>query len=203
MRAKRTTIGAFNSVLAAIVLGVGFGSAVVAQEHAAEVTSSPGQVKGERLTTVTATVEAVDMKNRVVTLKGPKGNVFDVEAGPEVKNLPQVEVGDKVVVNYYQALTLQLKKGAAGVRGKTEEFALFTAEPGAKPAGTGAQQVTVNADVTNVDTENQTVTLRGPNRTVQLPVEDPEVLAKLKVGDQVQATYTEALAISVKPAPKQ
>lgn len=194
------TINTMLSLTAAIVLG--FGSAAFAAEQAA-TPSSPSQVTGEQLTTVTATVEAVDMENRVVTLKGPKGNVFDVTVGEEVKNLSQVDVGDNVVVNYYQALTLQLQKRAAGVRGEIEEFALFTAEPGTKPAGTSARQVTVTADVVNVNTEDQTVTLKGPQRTVQLPVRDPEVLAKLQVGDQVQATYTEALAISVEPAPKQ
>lgn len=190
------------SVAVALMLGGGFCPAAFTAEEPS-TSSSPGPVTGEHLTTVTATVQAVDMANRVITLKGPKGNVFDVSVGDEVKNLPQVEVGDNVVVDYYQALTLELRKGEAGIRGETEEFALFTAEPGVKPGGAGTRQVTVSADVTNVDAENQTVTLKGPKRTVVLPVEDPAVLTKLEVGDQIQATYVEALAISVSPAPEE
>jgi len=45
------------------------------------------------------------------------------------------------------------------------------------------------------------VTLKGPNRTVELKVKDPALLQKIKVGDQVDATFTEAIAIEVTAAP--
>jgi Cu/Ag efflux protein CusF len=63
-----------------------------------------------------------------------------------------------------------------------------------------AQQLEVTADVTAVDKKKQIVTLRGPNRTVDLKVRDPEQLKLIKVGDQVQAVYTEALALGLEPA---
>jgi len=44
------------------------------------------------------------------------------------------------------------------------------------------------------------VTLKGPQRTVELKVRDPEQFKLIKKGDQVQATYTEAVAIAVTPA---
>jgi Cu/Ag efflux protein CusF len=37
---------------------------------------------------------------------------------------------------------------------------------------------------------------------VDLRVQDPERLKRVKKGDQVKAVYTEALAISVEPATK-
>ena len=46
----------------------------------------------------------------------------------------------------------------------------------------------------------QTVTLRGPERTIDLRVRDPNQFKLVKVGDQVQATFTHAVAISVEPA---
>lgn len=33
-----------------------------------------------------------------MTLKGAEGNVFDVTVGKEARNLPQVKVGDEVVL---------------------------------------------------------------------------------------------------------
>jgi hypothetical protein len=42
--------------------------------------------------------------------------------------------------------------------------------------------------------------LRGPKRTVDLRVRDPKQIKLVKVGDQVEATYTEAVAVSVEPA---
>ncbi len=62
--------------------------------------------------------------------------------------------------------------------------------------------VTVIADVIGVDAEKQTVKLKGPKRTVDLKVRDPEQLKLIKVGDQVEATFTEAVAVAVEPAPK-
>jgi len=53
-----------------------------------------------------------------------------------------------------------------------------------------------------VNKKQQTVTLRGPKRTVDLKVRDPEQFKLIKVGDQVEATYTEAVAISIEPARK-
>ena len=54
--------------------------------------------------TITATVEALDLANRMVTLRGPQGNVVSLRVDESVKNLPQVKVGDQVVANYYVSL---------------------------------------------------------------------------------------------------
>ncbi|WP_408228762.1 MULTISPECIES: hypothetical protein [Paraburkholderia] len=57
------------------------------------------------------------------------------------------------------------------------------------------------ADVVAVNPKHKTVTLRGPKgNTLDLKVEDPAQFANIKKGDQVDAVYTEALAISVEPA---
>ena len=58
------------------------------------------------------------------------------------------------------------------------------------------------ADVVAVDPATQTVTLKGPQRTVDLKVRDPKQFALVSKGDQVEATYTEAVAIAVTPAKK-
>jgi hypothetical protein len=62
------------------------------------------------------------------------------------------------------------------------------------------EQVEVTADVIAVNAKTQTVTLRGPKQVVDLKVRDPEQLKLIKVGDQIQAVYTQALALSVEPA---
>jgi hypothetical protein len=48
----------------------------------------------------------------------------------------------------------------------------------------------------------QTVTLRGPNRTVELKIPDPAQFKRVAKGDQVEATYTQAVAVVVEPAKK-
>jgi hypothetical protein len=180
--------------------------AVLAQQPAAgagTVTSTaPGKGTVTNVAKITAAVEAVDAANRTVTLKGPRGNVVTLPVGPEVKNFDQIKVGDRVVVRYLEALTLELKKGGTAMRERTERDASATAKPGERPAAGAAREVQVIADVIAVDPKKQIVTLRGPNRVVELKVKDPKQFKLVKVGDQVEATYTEALAISVEPAPK-
>jgi len=76
------------------------------------------------------------------------------------------------------------------------------AKPGQAPGAAAGRQVTVIADVMSVDAKKQTVRLRGPQRTVDLKVRDPNQFKLIKVGDQVEATFTEAVAIAVEPAPR-
>ena len=64
------------------------------------------------------------------------------------------------------------------------------------------RQVTVVADVVAVNEQTKVVTLKGPQRTVELKVRDPEQLKLIKKGDQVEATFTEAMAIAVTAAAK-
>jgi Cu/Ag efflux protein CusF len=163
--------------------------------------SSPGKVTMAGATKITATVEAIDQQTREVTLKGPKGKLHTLTAGPDVRNLDQVKVGDKVVVRYLEALSLTLKKDGKELRSKTETSGGKRAAAGEKPGAAAAQQVEVTADVVAVNAKTQTVTLKGPNQTVDLKVRDPAQFKLIKVGDQIQAVYTQALALSVEPAP--
>ena len=54
-------------------------------------------------------------------------------------------------------------------------------------------------DVVDVDAAKQSVTVRGPQRTVDIKVRDPEQFKRIAKGDQLEATYTEAVAIAVTP----
>jgi len=161
--------------------------------------TGPGKAAAANTVEISASVEAIDKAKRTVTLKGPEGRSETITAGPEVKNFDQIKVGDMVVVRYIEALSLELKKGAKQPVARTETAAAGSAKPGAMPAAGGARQVTVVADVTAVDPAKQVVTLKGPERTVSIKVQNPDQFKLVKVGDQVEATYTEALAISVEP----
>lgn len=152
---------------------------------------------------VSAKVVAIDQKTRTVALKGPEGNVVDVVAGDEVRNFKQIKVGDMVVARYVRALSLELKKTKGGSRGITETDAAVRAKPGDQPAGAVARQVTAIADVVAVDPKKMTITLKGPRgNVVDLHVQNPDHFKVVKKGDEVEVTYTEALALSVEPARK-
>jgi Cu/Ag efflux protein CusF len=164
------------------------------------IASAPGKGMLARSHKVVATVEAIDAANRQVTLKGPKGNVISMELAPEVRNLEQVKVGDRVVVGYVEALSLTLMKDGKELRSSSDTTSGSHAPAGARPGGSVGQQVKVTADVVGINAKSQTVTLRGPHQMVDLHVPDPKQLKMIKVGDQVEAVYTQALAMSVEPA---
>ncbi len=186
----------------AVLFGLSISGVIFAGEQN-PATDKQVSVKKERLVSVTATVEAIDLQKRVVTLKGPKGKVFDVTVGEEARNLPQVKVGDQVVVKYYESIAFRLVKPGEGVTGVQETEAMSRAKQGEKPGGIAGRQVTITATITAIDKKKQMVTLKGPDgKTVTVKAENPENLKKVKVGDEVEITYTEALAISVEKAKK-
>ncbi|RZL90902.1 MAG: hypothetical protein EOP82_14290 [Variovorax sp.] len=71
---------------------------------------------------------------------------------------------------------------------------------GESPDGAVSQQIDVTAEVFAVNPKTQTLTLRGPKQVLDLKVGDPEQFKLVKVGDHVQAVYTEALALALEPA---
>lgn len=160
------------------------------------------KVVKERAAVMTATVQAIDLNTRIVTLKGPKGEVRDIKVGEEAVNLPQVKVGDLVTVKYYESLAIEVIKPGT-VSGAGEKSAIVRAKPGEMPGAMAARQSTVTATVTAIDKKKGTITLKGPEgKTVVAKAENPKNLEKVKVGDELMITYTEALAISVEKAKK-
>jgi Cu/Ag efflux protein CusF len=173
-----------------------------AQTGAVVAGKAPGMVGVAQTVKLTATITAIDKATRDVTLMGPQGNEVTVTAGPEVKKFDALKVGDQVDVQYVEALTLELKKGGGMVVARTEQKGAVAAKPGEAPGGAVGRQVTIVADVVAVDAAKQVVTLKGPKRTVDLKVPDPEQLKRIAKGDQVEATFTQALALAVEPAAK-
>ena len=151
--------------------------------------------------TLTATVEKIDHSTRVVTLKGPEGNMVTFRASDEAKNLDQVKAGDFVHVKYYEAVAWQVMKPGTSPKGMSKTSAVERAKKGEKPGGVMGTQVTIVADIEAIDKDKKHVTLKGPRgNSERVAVRNPKNLENVKVGDQVQLTYTEAMAISVEPA---
>jgi hypothetical protein len=156
--------------------------------------------KMENVSEARATVTAIDAPKRLVTLKDKDGKETVVEAGPVVKNFDQIKVGDEVVVSYTEALAWQVKPASQGAPGVSTQDQVQRAQPGEKPSGTIGSSTTMTATITAIDLANDTVTITGPDgepRTVK--ARNPANLRKVKVGDLIDITYTEALAVAVRP----
>jgi len=153
-------------------------------------------VERTRLEEINATVEKIDLEKRMVTLRAPMGNVLTLTVDERVRNLPQVKVGDQVVVKYYQSLAVRMAE--PGDPMSTSTSGVVAAKPGEMPAGGAGRQVTVTATVQAINRKDPAIALMGPGGdVVTVRVMDPKNLEKVKVGDKLLITYTESLAISV------
>jgi Cu/Ag efflux protein CusF len=162
-----------------------------------------GAVVG-RAATATATVAAIDMATREVTLRREDGQQVSVVAGPEVRNLDQVKVGDRVVLDYVEAIAAEIVR-PGDTRPATEQTAAAgRAQPGQRPAAVAGDAVRVRVKIDAVDREAGRVTFTGPRGgTRTVTVQRPEMQAfvrTLSPGEEVDITFTEAVAIRVEPA---
>jgi len=171
-----------------------------AAKAAAAVASAPGTGTVTSAMSVSARVESINPATRQITLMGPKGNLQTVTAGPDVRNFEQIKAGDMVVARYVESLTLTLKKDGMELVSRVDSADSARTKAGEKPGGIVGRQVEVTANVIAVDAQTQTLTLQGPNQTVQLKVQDPAQFKLVKVGDRIQGTYTEAVALSIETA---
>jgi len=195
-----------SAVAALSVVAILTGAPAFAQQpsitDADIVATAPGKAALGDVVTAAARVAAIDAASRVVTLQGPLGNSFTVKVGNEVKNFDQIKVGDDVVVTYLEAMTLELLRGDPGIREKIVSDDPPQVATSGKPVAAADEKVTAIADVWAVNRRTRIVTLRGVDGMVELRVNDPKQLALVEVGEQVKATFVQALAIAVEPATK-
>jgi Cu/Ag efflux protein CusF len=191
----------------AIALSVIFSLAgahpVLADQHQAGGSPPKGEIS--EAVEAQATVTAIDMKTRMVTLKGPEGNETTIHVDKRARNLPQVKVGDVVKVAYVQQVAWQVRKSGdpAPSSAVGTEATAVRAEPGEKPGGAVGQRVSFTATIEAIDLAKGTVTLKGPQGNSQtIKARNPANLKKVKVGDLVDITYTELVAIKVEAAPQ-
>lgn len=155
----------------------------------------PAAIVGGRTTMDVAVID-VDAASRTVTVKSADGFLHTVVVSPKVKNLENLKAGDRVRVQYAQALTVNLRKGS-GLRSRSESSASAAAsEPGQKPAATSTRQVHFVADITKVNARTGEVTVRGTRHTLVLRLRDASVLEGFGVGDQVEGSFSQVLSIT-------
>lgn len=145
--------------------------------------------------TISATVEAINVTTRTLTMKGPKGNYLDIVVPDSVQRFSSIKVGDTLTARYYENLVIRKKlPGEPDVDTAGEGVTKGGVN---KPARTAAKQRTITATITALDPKVPSITLSGPNKwTYSARIEDKKVLDQVKVGDKVDLTWTEALLLA-------
>ena len=149
-------------------------------------------------------VTKIDAATRTVTLKNKDGET-SIVAGPEVKNIAEIKVGDHFDVVYELAVAIELVKVKnPGTTSEQVSTSTTTAPQGDKPGMITTKTVTATATVESIDAAKNIVSLKGPQGNIfKVKVQNPDLMKDIAVNDQVKVVYTDAIAAVVSaPAAK-
>lgn len=191
-----TKIGVRTAVVA-VALGVAFAPRLSAAQDnpSQDMPSHDMSASSAQTTNKTFTVKKIDKANRMLTLTDTQGQQHEIKATQDV-DLDKIKMGQRLNVTYYEEVALAIQKtGQAMPKISQNEV---------QRGGVTAKQTTVTAKILSVDTTNNTVLVQGPSgEKHMLQVKDPQAqaqLVKIRPGDAMQVTYTQALAVSAEPS---
>ncbi|WP_413577704.1 hypothetical protein ACLVWU_04620 [Bdellovibrio sp. HCB290] len=159
--------------------------------------TGPQSMEGSQAVEVEAEVISVNKKTRELTLKNEDGENVTVKAPPEVRNFNQIAKGDMLKIRYVESLAVEIKKKGTADNMTNTSSEIVRSKEGQKPGGMVVGTVSAIGTIMKVDKKKSAVTVKGPQRTVTLHVQDKSILEQLKKGDQIEVKYTEALAVSI------
>ena len=184
-----------KSLLATLVASLGL---VVAGSVFAQAPAKMLPLAAEAVV-LTATVDSVDVKKRIVVLKDANGNLAQMNVSKQVNDLDKVKKGDVFVVEHAQAIAVGLvaapkdaKPGVSGVRA-----VVISGKGSAKPFEETTDTVYATVKITTIDAKTRVVTFTLPSGEKQKVKVDPSVLGleKFKAGDDVLVEFVDDTAI--------
>ena len=193
---------------AILVLSIGFSCTTLAQTKPAVVDPNKAPIAAagidEVYQLVDAVVTKVDSKTRTVTLKDKDGTVTNFVAGPEIKNFPQIKVGDRLTVTHELAVVIELLKvNNQGIRSEVQTTSQTSAPLGSKPASVISNTTTIVATVIGIDRQKLTISVKGPKDKPDIyRIKNAALLKDIAVNDEVKIVLYDAMAASfTAPAP--
>ena len=193
---------------AILVLSIGFSCTTLAQTRPAVVDPNKAPIAAagidEVYQLVDAVVTKVDSKTRTVTLKDKDGTVTNFVAGPEIKNFPQIKVGDRLTVTHELAVVIELLKvNNQGIRSEVQTTSQTSAPLGSKPASVISNTTTIIATVIGIDRQKLTISVKGTKGKPDIyRIKNAALLKDIAVNDEVKIVLYDAMAASfTAPAP--
>jgi formylmethanofuran dehydrogenase subunit C len=195
-----------RSTLAAAVLAAVFAApAAFAQAQPAAAPAKPAvqvapiavDVDAEQITTK---ILSVDQANRLVTVETAAGPLT-LHVPDSVKRLSEIKAGDTLRITYNHAVAVMLKRGGQPIRsGTSAQSGGAVKQAGTVAAGAAMKEGSIVANITAVDAAKNRVTVQGPaGRVMTFKLAEPGIASQIKVGDQVEVAYREAVAVQVLP----
>ena len=184
-----------KSLIAALIASLGL---VAASSAFAQVPAKMLPLAAE-VVVLTATVDSVDVKKRIVVLKDANGNLAQMNVSKSINDLDKVKKGDIFLVEHAQAIAVGLtaagkdaKPGVSGVRS-----VMIAGKGSAKPFEETTDTVYATVKISTIDAKTRVVTFTLPGGEKQRVKVDPAVLGleKFKAGDDVMVEYVDDTAI--------
>ncbi len=145
---------------------------------------------------VQATVDLVDQQSRIVELKRPEGFFVRLHVPETFTNWDALKVGNTVNATYYENVILKIEKSGAAAHAREP---LTPPKTSAEAHGSPDLVRIVTATITAVDTKLGNVSFSEENgRLYTARTEKPDMANKVKVGDKVDLTYTQATLFELK-----
>lgn len=164
-------------------------------------TAMPRPASVQKSVETTAVVQLVDMESRQVLLEEENGRLLTIVAGPEVRNLAQVEPGDIVMAVHEQSVAVQMAPRSQASSGTQTVVAAARAPEGDRPAAMVGDAVRMVVRIVSFDPQSNLVVFAEPDGFVHsVIVQEPqmqEFARGLNPGDEVEVTFTEAIAVAV------
>ena len=180
-----------TAAIAALGLGLNY--------NASAQSGQPAETSTSSVTSVTAHGKIVEVNKakKLVTIEGTGGRRLYLKV-ENPSNLDAAKVGEPVVAHFYEVVTIRKKKPGETVPSVSLKEGIATAQPGQVPGAVAGQQASVLVTVDAIDEANGTVSVKGPDGTVEkVKARDRRNLKKLKVGDELVVTLARAVAISL------
>ncbi len=174
--------------------------AVTALTTTVFATQTKKPVTHTKSVTAQATIEAIDAPNRIITLKGPRGNLVEVYATDKVKRFDALKVGDVVTATYSESIAMTLRK--PGEAAPPKQMSGTNMREG-KPGAASTHEKTVTVSVESVDKTVPSLTVKASDGKIHsFLVRDVKNLDGVNVGDKIDVTYTQGLLVKADPPKK-
>jgi hypothetical protein len=159
-------------------------------------TGEPGKAAASRLAIDKFTITAIDVRERIITVRRRNGETQTFKLGPEVDRLKEYAVGDSIKIEYEQGLVLEFQPPGSENVPMESGVTAGRSDRNQLPGSTASSGVQGTVTITAIDAAKRLVSFQVPAGKVYQVKAGPAIrIEKLKVGDRLLATYVETVAV--------
>lgn len=161
----------------------------------------PDAAMREQSVQLTGVVRGINADTRRLVVEGEDRTVV-YRVSDEVRNFNQIEVGDRVTLDYYESVAVAMADPDDPGETLTDVFGMRAPE-GERPGAAGAAVTTFVVELISYDAATGIATIRTPEgrvTSVRVAEELRRFASTRQPGDRILVLVEEAVAVGVTPA---